>query len=159
MAIIKCPECGREVSSKAQACIHCGCPIEYKRKDNVCIINATEYDLTDYKHRLLTNDETKAETVYELTTRLVNMVNGMSIFGAAELSKIILETKEVPETFDIEPYKIKFKEPDNTVCCPACGSTNIVTGSRGYSLIWGFIGSGDTVNRCARCGHKWRPRK
>lgn len=27
MALIKCPECGKEVSDKAQACINCGCPI------------------------------------------------------------------------------------------------------------------------------------
>lgn len=26
MALIKCPECGKEVSDKAQACIHCGYP-------------------------------------------------------------------------------------------------------------------------------------
>lgn len=28
MALIKCPECGKEVSDKAQNCINCGCPIE-----------------------------------------------------------------------------------------------------------------------------------
>ena len=28
MALIKCPECGKEVSNKALACIHCGCPLE-----------------------------------------------------------------------------------------------------------------------------------
>ena len=27
MALIKCPECGKEISDKAQACIHCGYPI------------------------------------------------------------------------------------------------------------------------------------
>lgn len=26
MALIKCPECGKEISNKAPACIHCGCP-------------------------------------------------------------------------------------------------------------------------------------
>lgn len=26
MALIKCPECGKEISDKAEACIHCGCP-------------------------------------------------------------------------------------------------------------------------------------
>lgn len=28
MAIIKCPECGKEISDKAKSCIHCGYPIE-----------------------------------------------------------------------------------------------------------------------------------
>lgn len=27
MALIKCPECGKEISDKAQSCINCGCPI------------------------------------------------------------------------------------------------------------------------------------
>lgn len=27
MALIKCPECGKEVSDKAQTCINCGCPL------------------------------------------------------------------------------------------------------------------------------------
>ena len=27
MALIKCPECGRDISDKAKACIHCGYPI------------------------------------------------------------------------------------------------------------------------------------
>ena len=28
MALIKCPECGNEVSDKAPACIHCGYPLQ-----------------------------------------------------------------------------------------------------------------------------------
>ena len=27
MALIKCPECGKEVSDKAKVCIHCGYPL------------------------------------------------------------------------------------------------------------------------------------
>lgn len=30
MALIKCPDCGKEVSDKSNACIHCGCPIVLK---------------------------------------------------------------------------------------------------------------------------------
>lgn len=28
MALIKCPECGKEISDKAPACIHCGYPLQ-----------------------------------------------------------------------------------------------------------------------------------
>ncbi len=28
MALIKCPECGKEVSDKAAVCIHCGYPLK-----------------------------------------------------------------------------------------------------------------------------------
>ena len=27
MALIKCPECGKDISNKAKACIHCGFPL------------------------------------------------------------------------------------------------------------------------------------
>ena len=27
MALIKCPDCGKEISDRAANCIHCGCPI------------------------------------------------------------------------------------------------------------------------------------
>lgn len=32
MALIKCVECGREISDKAVACIHCGCPISVSKQ-------------------------------------------------------------------------------------------------------------------------------
>ena len=28
MPLINCPDCGKEVSDRAKACIHCGCPLE-----------------------------------------------------------------------------------------------------------------------------------
>ena len=27
MSLIKCSECGKEISDKANACVHCGCPV------------------------------------------------------------------------------------------------------------------------------------
>ena len=30
MALIKCPECGKEVSDQAKTCIHCGAPLNVK---------------------------------------------------------------------------------------------------------------------------------
>lgn len=41
--------------------------------------------------------------------------------------------------------------------CPNCNSDQIATSSRGYSLLWGFLGSGSTVNRCGNCGYTWKP--
>lgn len=33
MALIKCPECGKEISDKAQKCIHCGYPLKSEQLD------------------------------------------------------------------------------------------------------------------------------
>lgn len=39
MALIKCSECGKEISDKASTCLNCGCPIE-KEKKKVRIIKS-----------------------------------------------------------------------------------------------------------------------
>ena len=57
----------------------------------------------------------------------------------------------------LQQQKSSAPQSANTVHCPRCGSTNITAGQRGYSLLTGFVGSGSTVNRCANCGHKWKP--
>jgi|GEM_PF-3849270 hypothetical protein len=46
MALIRCPECGQEVSDKADACIHCGCPLHppvSKRKELVRVVSVRDY--------------------------------------------------------------------------------------------------------------------
>ena len=35
MALIKCPECGKEISDKASACIGCGCPVSAMKAEAV----------------------------------------------------------------------------------------------------------------------------
>lgn len=74
-----------------------------------------------------------------------------------------------PQTNIINNLKFENKESESSkevdfclssqVRCPKCSSTQITTGSRGYSLAWGFIGAGKTVNRCAKCGYSWQPKK
>lgn len=48
MALIKCPECGGQVSDKAPACIHCGYPItsENSNYQYSCLIDGEVIDLT-----------------------------------------------------------------------------------------------------------------
>ncbi len=36
MALIKCPECGKEVSNNAAACPHCGCPLQSSSSVKIC---------------------------------------------------------------------------------------------------------------------------
>ena len=42
MALIKCPECKKEISDKATQCIHCGCPIEKEKEKNIVIKDSTK---------------------------------------------------------------------------------------------------------------------
>lgn len=155
MAIISCPECGKEISNHAEMCIHCGFPIA---KINVCKIDGKEFDLSIYKIRIenenIEDDTIKKQIAFDLSmdTMAVNK------FDAYKLIDIIKSTGSIPQSFETTPSEPILKW-DTQIRCPKCSSTQITTGQRGYSLVWGFIGSGDTQNRCARCGYKWKPRR
>ena len=46
MALIKCSECGKEISDKATACVHCGCPVSKSNSEQKQIdFNETFGDL------------------------------------------------------------------------------------------------------------------
>ena len=45
MALIKCKECGHEISDKASACPHCGCPIEKGLICSECGSSLNPYDM------------------------------------------------------------------------------------------------------------------
>ena len=45
MALIKCPECGREISSFAKSCPSCGCPIGEIKASKVVKIRLPNIEL------------------------------------------------------------------------------------------------------------------
>ena len=48
-------------------------------------------------------------------------------------------------------------DPSKTVRCPKCGSTSVTTQERGYSIMWGVLGSTKKKNLCQKCGYTWWP--
>lgn len=158
MALIKCPECGKDISSLSKSCIHCGFPLT-EIENGICIIDGKEHDLTSIRDRLMSADLGDKASTNKIVNDLYDMVGTISIYAAAELSREILKTGEVPKSYDGSHLTVRVKKDDNQIRCPKCSSTQITTGSRGYSIVTGFIGAGKTVNRCAKCGHKWEPRR
>jgi len=51
MALIKCNECGKEISDKAKACIHCGCP---NKKTIEMVIKNTNTNTNINKKQMIT---------------------------------------------------------------------------------------------------------
>ena len=150
MALIKCPECGKEVSDKALTCVHCGCPLV---KKNHCIINGVDVDCS-----FVFND-------YDIELRQMEMMQYANL-DAGVADKIVEEWSkkgEIPPVFNgkISTYKEdrrkETEEYNNQLHCPKCGSTSITTGARGVNWFWGFIGANKTVNRCGKCGYTWKP--
>lgn len=253
MALIKCPECGKEISDKAPACIHCGYPLsllnsekaknttaekqssigvkadqkEYSFKIINCngsnakmiitLKNKFHYSLEDAKAAILNlpllisikeniteikklaQEFTDAGMEYEvfegenkLELNLVmkdkvakpsrvsysntsdsvfkkcpscgRITNQRDAFYCAvcnvRLEPISSEEATVRPAYDSrkkEYYIPKTDEDRNIPKCPKCGATAIATINRGYSIVWGFLGSGKPVNVCQVCGHKFKP--
>lgn len=145
MALINCPECGKEISDKSETCIHCGFPIN-KKNNTKCIINGTKYDLSF----ILDDSYSNLFKVRDLI-----QITHCSIADARSIVEKILETNEIPKTLYIKQQTIEEKEDKPR--CPKCGSSNIQSTNRGFSLVTGFIGSGSPRNVCQKCGFKWKP--
>ena len=212
MALVKCPECGREnVSNSAQACPDCGFGIkeyylkavEEKQKATIEKVRAAEEGIS----------EAEARAEYEVRLNNVRMPQRPSqkLYCVAKVCGAIAVIGVVSAIIDpwsvapmmitpfgtaaiitmalyknkIEQYEKAMKNPreyrervlaeedkkrkaaelyvaskaslDEAPRCPMCGSTYISTINRGFSILTGFIGSGQARNVCQKCGHKWKP--
>ena len=75
----------------------------------------------------------------------------------AEQNKIVWE-QERKRLDRLVEKRSKVRNYDKDVRCPKCGSASVTAGTRGVNWTWGLIGASKTVNRCAACGHTWKPR-
>lgn len=127
--LIKCPECEKEISDRSPQCIHCGFPLS--NINNIKLSNKQCPLCKSSSHILKGVEDTCSVCGY--------------IFNSDEIKK---------SNSNYEPYS---KSQPNTPKCPKCGSTAITAGARGVNFTWGLIGASKTVNRCANCGHTWKP--
>ena len=255
MALIKCPECGKEISDKAPACIYCGYPLsllnngkaksptvekqnntEVNAKENqkeysfkiincngsnakmiIMLKNKFQYSLEDAKAAILSlplvisvkeniteikrlaqeftdagieyevfegenklelnlvmkdkiakpscvSNANTSESVFKKCPTCGKITNQRDAFYCSvcnvRLQPIFNEGATVESKDDSqkkEYYIPKGDEDRNVPKCPKCGATAIATINRGYSIVWGFLGSGKPVNVCQVCGHKFKP--
>lgn len=153
MALIKCPECGKEISDKSDKCIHCGFPLT-KTKNKICIINGKEYDLSFVLDFYKDHPDEKVKLIGTFR-RMTNC----GLKDAKDVIDKILETNEIPKVLILKQQESgKVEESNkNQIHCPKCNSTSIQTINRGYSFWTGFLGSGSPRNVCQKCGYKWKP--
>lgn len=217
MALIKCPECGKEnVSDSAQCCPECGFGIhdyfvkqqnERMAKENA--VSAAqkakvqkEKEAEELKHRLanikVPEEPRKgvyvaggavcgiigvlwlvmslydgfhffkfciaafffimASTAYSVYKDAVSDYNLSQTDFSAYQQKVI-RAEDARKAEEIRIANEKAEKASAPVKCPKCGSTSIATVNRGYSLVWGFIGSGKPMNVCQKCGYKFDPKK
>ena len=139
MSLIKCPECQKEISDKAQQCVHCGYPIN-SQKVIMENINGINYDVSFLLDKN-SSQVVKIKQIIELTS-----------CDALKAKEVVLKYHPtIPNNTQLKEKKF------NQITCPKCNSTNIQTTNRGFSLLTGFVGSGSPRNVCQKCGFKWKP--
>lgn len=141
--LIKCPECGKEISDHSEKCIHCGYPLKKQnihQNSNICIIDGTPRDLSEHIKNLNNGQ-------FRPFKQLVEEYN-MSLADASVLWEIIETTKQIPKEYN-SSQKNEYREKLNAIenknipKCPICQSTNIqkISGlsKEGSVAIWGIF--------------------
>lgn len=147
MALIKCPECGKEISDKSDRCIHCGYPLP-KESGNMFLFNGVQLEKTFFLDEAI--DIHKKISKLREASDVGNVV-------AIDLLREWRETGVIPDVVNHETLAEVKERERNIIKCPKCGSTAVQTVNRGYSFWTGFIGSSSPRNVCQKCGHKWKP--
>lgn len=136
MALINCPECGKEVSDKADVCIHCGYPLQDETQSNKEDVPAY---LSEVKGLVLSGDKVKAIKLLRENT-------------SYDLAEAIAYVDKLEQGQDFSP--ITKPKTVNEVKCPKCGSTQIQMVQRKWTPIMGiFTNKVDRV--CMNCKHKF----
>lgn len=179
MALIICPECGKEISDKSEVCIGCGYPVNEIVVDNRSDLEKL-VDEIYYKHK-----GDRADSAKELVKR-----TGMDFKAAM---KLMQDKKNSPEVKAEEKRKRqKYKEEQRqlnrelresfqTLCglvagskvakCPRCRSTSISYDTKKLSIgralvgdaiagapgaVLGGLSSKKGYAVCLNCGKRWK---
>lgn len=81
MALILCEDCGKEISSKAPACIHCGCPL---------IQQASAPTRETFLYEVINNTKDKFYREYVLLSREENDIDSRAAKYAISFASDLL---------------------------------------------------------------------
>ena len=184
MAIIICPECGKELSNYAKDCINCGFPIREFMNDNK--LNNIDYKFICPKCAYASagyGDE--SDPIYIKCKYCNTIMKQTDETGEEVLDNFIRHTEEDyfktlakkygGDQFSEEPYEDRIREvkrensarqstqvtqPSNVPHCSTCGSTNIkkisaTSKAVGAGLFGLFSKTARSQFECKDCGYKW----
>jgi len=167
MALIKCNECGKEISDKATNCLNCGCPVDAIKNENV-----EEISKKFVKHK---GDGIGIIAIIIMLFGFIllfgNIIIGFIIivigliylFGNTkkirsfndfkktdeyiEYSKLKIENqRRNTELYNVTSKKAKAKnriienKENGVACCPKCGSTSLSAHKKGFGIGKAVIG-------------------
>lgn len=173
MALIKCVECGKEISDKATFCPSCGCPVE-KEVRNAPIkfwwvgrrgdsLRKTTVYIDDEEVATM-KCGSQATVLVNGATHQVNMYQGKYHLISEEITidseGEVFAYKEVPGFTHVKLERISNAELNRKPRCPTCGSDKVkkISASRKIfelEMIGFASGSAGKTFECKTCGYKW----
>lgn len=131
MALIKCPECGKEVSDKAVACIHCGYPIREMIGQKELPDLGVEEKAKDASGGITSPKSSKAQSQkIPLMWLIAFLIIGMLIWQnyspgakAERINSQALKADEIAGVWDFGGSDITFNS-DNTIEFGGCDYLN-----------------------------------
>lgn len=172
MSLIKCFECGKEFSDKADSCPNCGCPTsitinEIYKSTNTINICGVDYDFSTIMQEI--SKGTSWSNINKMISSLINEPIGQTSYICDALKnndfspwykdKYGYLTNDMLETQNQENEERLRQKRQNSPHCPTCNSTDIKKiGIYGKANILGLgILSSDIGKtfKCNNCGRKW----
>ena len=174
MALIKCSECGKEISDKAQACIHCGYPLT----------NSAEqvYQGSFYKLTLVSYPSDKKLEVIKGLRLIFEYGLAHAKLASEELPHILAEglylgeCKKLKEALE-RYFAVAEISPDHEALehneffinstyvkgkcfarkpqCPFCHSTDIAVKTKSETIFSVLFKSAKTILVCKSCGKRF----
>ena len=156
MALIKCIECNREISDKAIACPHCGCPKELQGSteklttNNILKICGKDYDLSSLIPKI--NKQQKVEAIKDLR----ELIPSLSLLDAKNIIDYIDAEGKIPNDYSVINSKIT-NNNTSSIVCPYCHSTNTQKISNlskvGSMALFGVFAFGKMTKQwhCSNC--------
>lgn len=169
MAIIKCIECGNDVSEYADKCPNCGCPVSIIKNNK---------NSNNYMAKLINGGQSKVKVIAEIRkitgydlAKAKDIVDNCGIIknnvSLEEGNRIKKQISDVGGTVELVLMNMISIQPtasamqqSNQPKCPTCGSTNIekisLTKKATGGLLFGIFSSDVRKQmHCKDCGYKW----
>lgn len=177
MALIKCPECGKEISDKAFVCISCGYPLNSEQTSS--LNSSSTSNQLNYKPHLVNIKLLSVEKKKEVTA--IAAIRKYTGLGLGETRKVIdnapsIIIKDFPKNYaleivpELENSGITLQIIDNneviketveyTPKCPTCGSESIIeiskTSKFASAVTFGLFSKTSRCQfKCEKCGYMW----
>ncbi len=106
MALVKCPECGKEISNKAMQCPYCGCPKSEWESMNDIAVNTCEPEIIDYPEETIV--ECRLNMVIHFCGKNISIVDNERNVYSGGINKLRILSIEKPTSCSYGEIRVSF---------------------------------------------------